>query len=89
MGVCRFRRFEADLGFHERVVQGVADGANRGVDAGVEKLRVEFVVDVFSRAIVGWSAAANKRDSSSSTSSTWPKRWVADFTYVSTWSGIV
>jgi transposase InsO family protein len=33
---------------------------------------VAFVVDVFSRAIVGWSAAANKRDSSSSTSSTWP-----------------
>jgi hypothetical protein len=41
VGVCRFRRFEADLGFHERVVQGVADGANRGVDAGVEELRGE------------------------------------------------
>lgn len=32
---------EADLGLHERVVQGVADGADRGVDAGLEEVRAE------------------------------------------------
>ncbi|MDF9868582.1 hypothetical protein OKW18_000720 [Streptomyces pratensis] len=29
---------EADLGLHECVVQGVADGADRGIDAGLEEM---------------------------------------------------
>jgi hypothetical protein len=40
-GLDQLRFVEADLGFHERVVQGVADGADRGVDAGVEEVRGE------------------------------------------------
>ena len=32
---------EADLGFHERVVQSIADGADRGVDAGLGEVRGE------------------------------------------------
>jgi hypothetical protein len=37
-GLDRLRFVEADLGFHECVVQGVADGADGGVDAGVQEM---------------------------------------------------
>lgn len=40
-GLDQLRLVEADLGLHERVVRGVADGADRGVDAGVDKVRGE------------------------------------------------
>lgn len=40
-GLDQLHFVEADRGFHERVVQDVADGADRGVDAGVEGCSVK------------------------------------------------
>jgi hypothetical protein len=37
-GLDHLRLVEADLGLHERVVQGITDGADRGVDAGLEEV---------------------------------------------------
>lgn len=40
-GLDQLRFGEADLGLHERVVQGITNGADRGVDAGLEEVRGE------------------------------------------------
>jgi hypothetical protein len=37
----QLRFSKSDLGLHERVVQGVADGAGRGVDAGLDEVSGE------------------------------------------------